>query len=422
MILKIHKISASTFFAIIPIYYFNSCTSVFLKQFDFFLPMVIASCFLWFMIIFAERRLNKLYKSESLIILGIYLFLLLLLVICGLQNKISVLSSNFTNALYILFFGIVFISYANKENRYNRLLIVTFWIIDTSLSCIYSIYRLIENPMLARLLATGSYHKTIEATSARGVVSYGVVYALSLVIVVFLFLLITKKEKRVLTVALITIFVALIIFAQFTISILMIFLGLLLIISTNNMSAKNMSLRVTIIIMVSIPVIVLFPYVLEFLVENNVFRYEITARIQEMLMFVSGGAMKGTDMFARFSQYTSSIVAFFTSFGLGKVWFPSIVVGTHSELLDGLANYGVIYVVFIIAFIRLYKGILNKFENPKSKYIYCIVGLIYLVISIVNTSLWAPITLSFFVIIPFICLNELDGEKSYNDIDINTSV
>ncbi len=411
MIVRIPKISLSTLFLIIPIYYFNSCTSEFIKNNYFVMPIVVALIAIWFLIMLAENRLNKLSKIKNILLMCIYAFVLFLFIILGKQDRASVLTSNFTNTLFLLFFMCVFIAYSGDDKKNDRRFIVFVWICDTVISCLYSIYRLIDEPYLSRYLSTGSFHQTSAAANAKGIISFAGVYGLVLAVFVLLYLLINDKEKRFRRAVFIGIFLGMIITAQFTLAILLIAIGVVVIIYTNNLSKDNMLVRGVTIIAITIPIIIILPFLLKSIANSGFFGYEVTHRINEIIAFIYGGKTAGSDLMSRFAQYSKSISVFFSSYGMGAVWFDSLKAGTHSEIFDGFANYGFLYSLFVVALFNFRKYILSIMKNNSAKHIYKIVFAMYILMSCLNTSTWAPMTLILFVIIPFICLNQV-GEKT----------
>lgn len=417
MILRIPKISISTLFVIIPIYYFNSCTAEFFKHNAFFLPIVAGFSMIWLFAMFIEQQLNDGEKIKYLLLMGIYDLLLLLLVIMGMQKTISALVSNFTNILFLLFFGCVLIAYSGEKRKNDRKFIISVWCIDTIVSCLYSVYRLIDEPYLSRYLSTGSFHQTSDAVRARGIISFGGVYGLVLVLFVLFYLLIDEKQKRFSRLTLIIIFTVMILSAQFTIAILLLVAGLVIAVIANSMKKKNVTIRILIILAISIPVCIMLPFLLEVIADSKVFGYEVTHRISEISKMLAGGTIWGSDLMSRFLEYTKSIMAFFSSYGMGRLWVNSVKVGTHSELLDGFANYGFLYTLFIVGLFALYKYVMSIMQNSKAKYIYKIVFTLYIIMSLLNTSTWAPLTLILFVIIPFICLNEVDNTDAENNME-----
>ena len=405
MVLRIPKISVFTIFAIIPILYFNSCTFEFVKHLPFVLPMVLVCVLIWGLFLLRRGitvRLNK------LIPMAVFALVLGALVLMGVQSQVEVLMSDLKNTIYILFFMLVFVVYSDDRYKNDRALIVFICITDIVISGIYSIYRLIEEPTLSRLLSTGSYHSTQAAENARGIVSFGVVYGLVLTLLVLFYLIMKKREYRLLNIILFSLFTAVLFFAQFLIAICLLGIGCSVIFLVNHFEdRKNNRTRFLCFLAILFICICMLPFVFGFILESDLFGDEINARLREILKFFRGENLDGTDLSVRFLQYFISLSAFTASYGMGKMVVNSVTVGIHSQWLDGLGNYGLLYILFIIALFLFHKFVLQIMPDKSSKQIYGIVFIIYVIMSLTNTSTWAPITLSLFVIVPFLCLDKV---------------
>ena len=173
----------------------------------------------------------------------------------------------------------------------------------------------------------------------------------------------------------------------------------------------NIQKRLFILIIVAICGIFILPFVMQLIVEGEFFGYEVNARIEELLRLINGEDLEGTDLSVRFLQYFTSLGAFFSSFGLGRIFVPSVSVGTHSQWFDGFGNYGVFFIVYLVGVFVFSKFIVDSMPDEGSKQLYKLVFIIYVVMSLTNTSTWAPITLSLFVMVPFMCM-ELVADKN----------
>ena len=406
MILKIQKFSFSTVLVLFPILYFNSCTFEFIKPYSFTLPLVGVFLLAWLLVLAKEINVKVILP------MAVYAFCLLVLWLVGAQLHRSVLLSDISNALYMLIFMCVFTIYSGEQYKNDRALIVFVWFVDTIIACVYSVYRLINEPLLARQLSTGSYHNTDAAVAAKGVVSYGVIYGLVLVILALFYLVLQSKNKRFVNICLISMFFVLLIMAQFVIALGLVAIGMLWMVLLKKPKNEQDKWYRAIFLIVFGPVFIIsLPYLLKILVDSEILGYEINARMQEIVAFLEGGDFSGVDTAARLSQYARSITAFFASFCLGKMVVPSVEVGTHSEWLDGFGNYGIMFLLYLVAIWGFCRFVLEKLPNKKSKQLYSMLFVIYAIMSVINTSAWAPITLSLCVIVPFICVDKVGGHK-----------
>ena len=399
MILKIPKYSLSTILVIIPILYFNSCTFEFIKHYSFTLPLVIVCILGWLFFLSNERFSIDIYGMLPMV--G-YVLIMIVMAFFGAQKKLMFFSSDLKNILYLLFFMYVFTIYSKPECRNQRRLIVFICIFDAIISCLYSVYRLNEDPTLSRLLSTGSYHETSAASQAKGVISFGVVYGLVLICVVLLFLIVHNKNKRGLNLCLFSVFAITLALAQFTLAILflVIFGGWIL-----YMNKKRTKIKLFYLALFSIAFLFILPVVCEWIASRNLFGYEVSVRLIEIANFLRGGNMEESDLLVRLIQYGMSLSALISTYGMGKIIMNSVEVGSHSQWLDGLGNYGLIFIWYIIALLLFGRFVLQKLPNKNATYIYKLILVMYSVMSLLNTSAWAPITMTLFVTVPFMCMD-----------------
>lgn len=405
MVLRIPKVSLSTIIVLFPILYYNSCTFEFIKPYSFTLPLVGVFLLTWLVLLARE---GATINVRNLLPMVVYAFLLLVLVLMGATKRVEILSSDMNNALYMLIFMCVLGIYSGEQYKNDRTFIVSVWLADTVITCVYSIYRLINEPNLSRLLSTGSYHATEEAVAARGIASFGVIYGLVLIVLAIFYLVLQSKKKRFVNICLFTLFLVLLFLAQFLIAIGLVAIGMIWMLFINNpTNSKNKRIHSICFIILGVVFIFCLPFLLRFLADNDVFGYEIDARLEEIMVLFNGGDLEGTDISARFTQYTMSLKAFFTSYGMGKIAMPAVEVGYHSGWLDGLGNYGILFLLHIAALFAFRSFVLERLPNQKSKQLYRMLFVIYIIMSLTNTSTWAPITLSLCVIVPFVCMDKV---------------
>lgn len=406
------KYSLSTLLVMIPILYFNSCTMGFIKDQSFVLPVVILVTIAWLLMYICEKGTVEISAMVTLIpILAVIMFLLVLNFF-NLSNNISTINTTLQNSIYILVFMLVFIAYSGDEYEKDRSAIVGVWCFDTVASCVYTIYRLELNPLLSRYMSTGSFYEYTDSATLRGVISFGGVYGLVLVSVALLAIAYRRKTKKINCIFLMIIYCALIIRAQFMISIVLLFAGLMYVVVINHFNKQNKIYGLIVLIVGGSLLSLFLPDLLLWIIRTDFFGEALNQRLEEIRLLLTGGQLSAeTDMILRLEKYLASLSAFGKSLGLGALWDKSVTAGGHSEILDGFANYGLIFIVFIIAIISFRKYIDSKLSGESLK-IYKIVFGIYIMMSLLNTSTWAPMMLVLFVVIPFMCLNEINDENS----------
>lgn len=407
------KISLSTIFSIVPILYFNSCTLGFIKRFSFVLPVVLALTAAWIVVAIREKRTIEGVALKSFFYIFVVILFLFGISFLGIAGNISNLQTAFKNTVFIPFFMAVFVIYADNNHKNDRIFILSVWLLDTIICCVYSIIRLAEDPLLSRLLSTGSFLQTSEGEAAVGVISFGGVYGLVLVSIAVMAFLHQRKKKRLFYSLIFTIFLITIIEAQFMLSIILLIVGIVCILLTDSL-AKRKVIGALLLLVGAIAILLFSPILIELLIKSGFLGEAVNERLEDIRLLLMGNQMKETtDIMLRFNRYWTSISAFLSSFGMGALWNKSLSSGGHSQILDGFANYGVGYLVFIVAIASFYKYICSKLSGDALR-TYKIVFWIYIAISFLNTSIWAQIMQVLFVIIPFFCMDKLNSESTMN--------
>ncbi len=413
MKININKVSLSTLFSIIPILYFNSCMMGFVKNQTLILPMVIFLIAVWAIIAFWERGKIEVAAVNSLAPTVAIIAFLFLISVSGFGYNISSINSSLKNYVFILFFMLVFAAYSDDRYKNDRNVIVNIWCIDTVASCVYSIYRLGKNPLLSRYMSTGSFYEAAEAATVGGTISFGGVYGLVLVSVALISFVLRRKQKKLIPILLLIVFAILIIEAQFMISIILLIVSIFHVLIKHRANKRQYLTRILIVFVCGLILLICLPTIIDWTVETGLFGEAINERLVEIKLLLTGSQLKtSADIMIRFDKYATSVSAFWKSFCMGALCNKSVSAGGHSEILDGFANYGIMFFGFIFAFNSFYKYILEKLSGYALRTYKTVFG-IYIIMSMINTSTWAPIMLILFVIIPFICLNEMQNESAY---------
>ncbi len=408
------KFSLSTLLVMIPILYFNSCTMGFIKHLSFVLPTVVLATAAWILLYAYEKRKLKLSGILTLVPMLAVIVFLLLLSLFGLGDNITTLKTSLNNDIFIMFFMLVFTAYSDIEYANDRAAIVAIWSLDTIVSSVYTVYRLDNDPFLSRYMSTGSFYEDADLADIGGIISFGGIYGLVLGSVALTAFICADKNKRASRVLVLVVYCTLIVKAQFMLSIILLFAGILYVVLTNYYKKQNSVKRaaaVVAVIMVAAALPLLLPSLFKLIIDTGFFGEAVNQRLEEMrLLFLGGQLSAETDIMIRAEKYLTSITAFRKSFGMGALWNKSVTAGGHSEILDGFANYGILFVFFIFAVLCFGKYIRSKLSGKAAK-IYRTVFNFYIIMSLLNTSAWAQTMLVLIVIIPFMCLNEVKTEE-----------
>ncbi len=140
----------------------------------------------------------------------------------------------------------------------------------------------------------------------------------------------------------------------------------------------------------------------------------ITVRINAIIATLSGGGSEqAVSLLSRLQLYELSITTFFSSienfiFGVGyhtteqlsTGWLFNIGVGNHSEVLDIAARYGLIGLLPIFMFLHRFFRYVQYDIQIKDIYNFKLIGIIFLIYSILNNSFDPSLGVLVFLIIP----------------------
>lgn len=413
------KFDVTAILATFAILYCNAGVLGFIKGSFFVTMLAYGSVFLWLLIAFMNDRVClKHFLSISLPVVVFWFFL----EICSffVTDQLMLATKNTAkNILFLLIFVTMYIYYSPAERKTGRKFIVWAWFLDVIISSVYTLYRLIDNPMLSRILAVGDKSEYLGATvSTAGVLGYASIYGLVFaVIALYRVIKDTKGVRRIAMLLCLILFIYTVIQAQFFIALILAVLGLLVDIIWEENNAKKRYLRLLIIVPSLLLGIVLLLRILPIIVDSGVLPSNISGRLR-MLYETSSYA---NDMsMARTKVYLQSLAAIGDSCGIGLVFIGDGHAGGHSEILDLIANYGFGFAGLFGYGIWRIKRYIGKAIPAQSRRNYNIVWLMYIIMSLLNPSLWYPTTICVFLMIPLIYSDSVCtvGEyKGENHID-----
>lgn len=393
------KLNLTAILATFVILYCNAGMMGFLKGSTIVTLLAYGSVLLWFFLVCAN---DKKYIVKYLSICIPVLLFLLVLEICSFfvdNSIVYVIRQMNENILFVLVFIGLFLYYSAEKRTKSRRRIIFIWCIDTIMAAIYTNYRLLENPMLSRILATGDSEAYLEETvSTAGVMGYGNIYGLVLFVVALIGIRnkISNFQKMVIFCCGV-LFTYTILQAQFFIALMLVIVGVII----NIIVGETYNKKKYVMLFIFLPFAILIGHlgieiILPKLIDSDILPEMISKRLA---MINSGRYLNEFFSSSRGIVYLQSINAIKSSFGMGVI-FTGDTTGGHSEILDLLANYGVLLaVVFIYGIWRIKKHI--DISIPISlRSSYNIVWLVYVMIGAVNTALWCPTTLVLLLIIP----------------------
>ena len=393
------------------IYFFNGCTSGFIKGNRIVTLFVYGCIAIWFLLLMGNRDYWRRYFHYQLPIIICELIIGFLILIDREKNS-QAFSNDFTVIGYTLILASIFWYFADKQKSAGRKIIVKFWVLDTVIASVYSIYRLQESPLISRYLSRGDAELWLAGLDVKGIVTYPVIYGLVLVISVLTYLAFDNKVSKIKCISLIVLYYSTVLASQFTIGLITATISIILMILIKKQE-NNKVLWVAIILIAVLVSVNIVP-LLKWIISLRVLPTAVEMRIDDIVRALSASSTVNTaDLGNRLRLYQQSIDAIFDNYFLGTGLVGHGQVGNHSELLDAIGNYGILYAVLYVSYyLRIIKWLKSQIDEEYLK-LYTITFIIYIFLSIVNNTLFAATFLAFSVIIP-LTLIELQQTANYS--------
>ncbi len=300
----------------------------------------------------ATKKAISFKYNPLLPVLAYFLFFLLLVILdvstAGRHIRISFTFWGTLIAYYLTS------AYPNAQKRIVKL--VLCMLLVTSIT---SLVGVIADPRAARTL-TYANNDILEDLAIKMKNIGGLEFFQGLVICVPILLTFIFKNKYKIfsTISLLLVFVSLL-SASFTIALTVFFVALALGVWFNNSS----SLRAVIILVLLVAVLAIPWSNVIMYISNNISNSTISDRLQSIALSLSSGSAEG-DLFSRVDLYSASLKTFLENpLGVGPEYTYVDYekgIGYHSQLLDDLARYGFLALIFYVAFFVGYFKLLRK--------------------------------------------------------------
>lgn len=350
------------------------------------------------------KTLEFLKKYKYLMFLSfIWLFHYLINYITGRADLILIHIFTYIRILSIMFLGLYLVEL--KDKFLNKILI-TFISLIIILFNIKTILANLDYYNLSRLLSTGI---NLDI-NAYGIASYSYIYGilyLILLLIIKFFKNIKNNFRLNLCLILLITSICLLIIAEFMISIILLILGLIIYYFKVDNFKKFiglLSILILSMIIFSKPLSLGFKFL-----ANHIDNYNIQVRLDDISKMLTGDIENTIDLKERLNVYSESITTFIKHplFGIGFKGkeTKAIGIGGHSAILDEFAKFGLMGgSILILLFISCFKSFLSLFTK-KSKKIYFICSLIYILFMFINTALFVTTIYFIWLIIPLFILN-----------------
>lgn len=371
---------------IISILYINNAFFGIIKNNTILNVFCLLCMVLWLILALNEKgRLHNCFTT--CIPLIIYtVFLILTYFITG-ANMSSGLWQSLRNALFSLIcaFLCLFILTQDEKSKHNAFV---FLMINILLGCVYTLYRIQENPLLPRILAMSS--STAEqflagSINTAGIITYGGIYGMALVFPSFLYWISQKQGQKKIVPIIISTFLFVTIFkAQFAIALIFGIVGIVLYLILCSGKSRSRFIISGLFIAVSLIVVVNWDKLLYVVYNADILPSALKQKAQELLLYSEGGNLVGTNLHSRSTYYVQSFEAIVKNNFVGKIFVNNASGAGHSEWEDMAANYGIIAPIFVYFFFHKFTKKLFLFLEEKAIIVYRIQLLIFLVIGFID--------------------------------------
>jgi hypothetical protein len=233
-----------------------------------------------------------------------------------------------------------------------------------------------------------------------------------------LMLFLTRKKYKVITLVIYITCIVYIMMAQRAISVLSVVIGTILLLLERVIRKYNSKARIILYLLIMVVCLIILQFLpsILFNIASSMTSARLSERIIEVASFIGFGSVINTTGVSsgasRIDLYMMSVNTFFSgirNFLLGIGEFPADVpianangIGAHSELLDALAEYGLLAVICLARILSLaYKELYKKIDagQVKNRLAAIIFG-IFIFNSFINNTFTVPCFIIVFLLVP----------------------
>lgn len=340
------------------------------------------------------------------------------------------ITGNIMSIMYLIMVYTIFLYYFNNRYELITKILCGFIMADFLIIGINTYFQLQTNPAIARYLATGGGYREIISGEVLyfGIGSYGYFYSLVGIVLLLSFLFLYQRNYRLFLLILLVLALTLIIEASFVIAIIFAFafiiLQIILRYSYNNNFVYIAILSILLIIILQMDIAITVKQI------SNIDRlpHVVSEKLYDISVYLSYEDFADTQVEGRSRRYFQSIEAFTNNVLTGTVasYDNKYSSGGHSAWFDLLANFGLFATPFFVFLYKSYKYI-EKRVPTKFKSFVKVYWLYFVCVGVVNTLLFAPIYITWFLFLPLFIVvffkdksmaakdNNKAYERSYNE-------
>lgn len=355
---------------------------------------------------FLSTTLSRL-EVFSMLSLFIYVFEVAIITV---STTGEIINSSAFNAYVLVALYFIYL-YMKKCSDKKRKTICTVALVGYVFTFIYSIFKLVEDPMLSRLAATGSLGRSEEVDTLNAIGGFDTVYGGLLVLVCMFYLrgVLNKKYQRALCDISLIVGVVFIIMASYGTAIVLLFASLCML-----LFFRSKPWRYAVLVFMVLGLI-LHDVIGEMLMsfsENIKFSEVLEEKVYQIGYILKTGESTGTlsGNEGRLARMGWSWDAFKKYPIFGGFFRDDIKIGYHSEFFDTLGKFGLVGFCSLVSFFYcFFTDVYNNFKTKTEKNNLIIVVIIYLLTSFLDPSLYTQQILPLFIFLPFL-------EKTFSQV------
>lgn len=307
------------------------------------------------------------------------------------------------NVLYLYAVFSIFLYYVEERYSAERRIIVYALLIDYVYVAINTALQLQLNPQVARYLSAQSHvqEALLGSDLPLAIGNYAYFYSLVMLVAVLLYQGLGLRRRILSTIPIAAAAGVLIINAQFTIAIALLFVLVVAIVLLRLSSRGTGAIVITSALGIAMVGVSYLPVLLRWLAGLEDVPREVSVRLLEVAFATSGGGAAGGDLGLRLALYADSIRAFMSNVLFGT--YGGIGVGRHSTIVDLLGMFGLFAVLFFWFCFGVFRFTRCRLRGKDRTFINLMWTYI-IVLGLVNTVMFSPMFIALMVLVPFMLL------------------
>lgn len=347
------------------------------------------------------RSFGFLTKNETGA-LGFLIVYVFEVVLSSLISERGIFDTQAFNSYIIVILFFLYLHIKRLSNQSQKLFFVIV-LSGFTVTFIYSIVKLAQDPMLSRKAATGRYFEdSVDTLSAIG--GFDTVYGglLVFVILVYLWSFLRDKKAKMLVFLIMASCIAFIVMATYgTAIVLLIFAIALIIFRRNSISAFLVSIVLIVGVVCHESIGTWIMNLSDTIEYSDTFQEKIN-QIGYMIRYgESVGTLAGDE--GRWARIGWSLDTFSQYPIFGGFTKPDVRIGSHSEVADLLGRFGLVGFISLGSFFWItFKDIASQITTKLGKKMLFVCISVYLAIAVLDPALYTQQILPIFILVPFV--------------------